>query len=285
MSDRKQSEALSTLNNLLEDEREARASQPTSGLGESTDDGSDGVVTSAPKAAVGSLLTDLLNEAKKEVAREREDLERQLNDKAEEERLAKQREEARKREQLQQQLIEETRRRNEALTRKEKEEAEARAAAAPKPEVEKPVSAAVPVQAAPAKKFPIALVASLVAVILGGGGFGAYAYATQPPGFAVPEINPRVQVAVTEVRAELAKQKAAADAAKAKAEAEALAAKLEEAAKSNAALAKDAEEARKKADAAAKAAKEAEEEAKPKPKATGRRTGKKPGGLGIKKVF
>ena len=40
----------------------------------------DGVVTSAPASSVGSLLTDLLNEAKKEVAEERVSLERQIQE-------------------------------------------------------------------------------------------------------------------------------------------------------------------------------------------------------------
>ena len=56
---------------------------------------SDDVVTSAPSGdAVGSLLSDLLEEAKKEVERERASLKQTVQDRKLEEREAQQREEA-----------------------------------------------------------------------------------------------------------------------------------------------------------------------------------------------
>lgn len=83
----------------------------------------DGVVTSAPASSVGSLLTDLLSEAQREVDEERETLKAQLAERKAEEQALKDSSEAAKREEMQRRLIEETRRRNEVLTRKQRAEA------------------------------------------------------------------------------------------------------------------------------------------------------------------
>ncbi|MFT7582754.1 MAG: hypothetical protein ACI9MR_004437 [Myxococcota bacterium] len=86
-----------------------------------TDGPDDGIVTSAPASSVGSLLTDLLSEAKKDVAAERVELERQIQSRADDERDARNRDEARKRDAMQQKLIEETRLRNQALSRRDRD--------------------------------------------------------------------------------------------------------------------------------------------------------------------
>lgn len=82
----------------------------------------DGVVTSAPASSVGSLLTDLLSEAKKDVAAERQQLENKLHRRESEQKEERQRDEARKREALQQKLVEETRLRNQALAGSKKDQ-------------------------------------------------------------------------------------------------------------------------------------------------------------------
>jgi chromosome segregation ATPase len=87
----------------------------------------DGVVTSAPASSVGSLLTDLLSEAQREVDEERETLKAQLAGRKAEEQAVKDSSEAAKREEMQRRLIEETRRRNDALTRKQRADATAQA--------------------------------------------------------------------------------------------------------------------------------------------------------------
>lgn len=92
---------------------------------ENADD--DGVVTSAPASSVGSLLTDLLSEAQREVEAERESLDAQIADRIAQETAEKDSSESQKREEMQRKLIEETRRRNEALTRKQRSEATAQA--------------------------------------------------------------------------------------------------------------------------------------------------------------
>jgi len=84
----------------------------------------DGVVTSAPASKVGSLLADLLNDVKKNVAQEQKQIETEADRRGREEREALDRIEGRKRAEAQQKLIEETRRRNEALATRERGEGE-----------------------------------------------------------------------------------------------------------------------------------------------------------------
>lgn len=78
---------------------------------------------------VGSLLTDLLNDVKQSVAEEQKELESEADRRAREEREAREREESRKREAAQQKLIEEARRRNEALSKRERSEHDRKALA------------------------------------------------------------------------------------------------------------------------------------------------------------
>jgi hypothetical protein len=69
---------------------------------------------------VGSLLADLLNDVKANVAEEQKERETEADRRAREEREVRDREEGRKREAAQQRLIEEARRRNEALSKRER---------------------------------------------------------------------------------------------------------------------------------------------------------------------
>lgn len=89
----------------------------------------DGVVTSAQSGKVGSLLADLLNDVKQSVAEEAKEIETETERRAREEREVREREESQKRAAAQQKLIEETRRRNEALARRERAEGERKAMA------------------------------------------------------------------------------------------------------------------------------------------------------------
>lgn len=79
----------------------------------------DGVVTSAT-SSVGSLLSDLLSEAQREVEKERVELQTQVDERDQEERKAKQEAEAKRREENTRRVIEETRRRNENFAKKER---------------------------------------------------------------------------------------------------------------------------------------------------------------------
>jgi len=138
----------------------------------------DGVVTSAPASKVGSLLTDLLNDMKENVAQEQKQIESEADRRAREERETRDREESRKREAAQQKLIEETRRRNEALSRRERGEGERKplataphmrpltdqAAAGPK---SAELAVAAPVAKAPSKLMLVALVVIGVGLGLG----------------------------------------------------------------------------------------------------------------------
>lgn len=78
---------------------------------------------------VGSLLTDLLNDVKQSVAEEQKELESEADRRAREEREARERDESRKREAAQQKLIEEARRRNEALAKRERSDHDRKALA------------------------------------------------------------------------------------------------------------------------------------------------------------
>lgn len=229
----------------------------------------DGLVTSAPGAdQVGSLLTDLLNEAKKEADRERASLDQRLKVRDDEDRLSRQREEALRREQLQKQLQEETRRRNEALTRREREEAATRNAEEERQqrlatETEGLAQSQAVAVAAKRSKVPLVAAALVIAGLAGG-----LVYALQPKGvIALSDIRAQssallvdatakwqVKVAEQERMAALEREAAAAKEAAAKAQAEAHAARGETAeaeAKAKAA----AEKAEKAAAAAAEESK------------------------------
>ena len=238
----------------------------------------DGVVTSAPASGVGSLLTDLLNEAKKEVAKERENLEQQINTREAEERTAREREEAKKRDALQKQLIEETRRRNEALTRKERAEAAARAAAQaaaqPKPVVEVPIAEPAPVP----QKSKLGLVVGLIVAVLvvGGGGAVAFIVLNRTEPIVLPDIRAEAKLAVAEASRALHGQLSERDKDKLKARMSA----LEQRAASEAAARVKAEKKAKDATQEAEHAKKVAEEAA---KAAKNGAGKKKKGGGGKK--
>jgi len=156
----------------------------------------DGVVTSAPASSVGSLLTDLLSEAKKDVAAERQQLESQLHKREHDAREKRARDEARKREALQQKLVEETRLRNQTLANAKKDLINSERIAAstaphtrPKLEEPAPVAASIaPAQAPKRRGVPILLVAALVLVGIGAGVGGAFAL-TPPQRLNLPDIN------------------------------------------------------------------------------------------------
>jgi len=139
----------------------------------------DGVVTSAPASKVGSLLADMLNDAKAGVAQEQKKIETEVERKAREEREAREREEARKREEAQRKLIEEARLRNEALAKRDRAEGQERKALSTAPHMRPVAAEPAPVAAvapapivAPAKATSKLLLAALVLVGIGLG-FGA----------------------------------------------------------------------------------------------------------------
>lgn len=140
----------------------------------------DGVVTSAPASKVGSLLADLLNDAKAGVAQEQKKIETEADRRAREEREVRDREEARKREEAQKKLIEEARLRNEALAKRDRAEGLERKALSTAPHMRPVAAEPVPVAAvaavapavAPAKTTSKLLLAALVLVGIGLG-FGA----------------------------------------------------------------------------------------------------------------
>ncbi len=267
MADAKSKANLDALDAMLESEKKKATTVKKAKPAAAVD---DELVTSAPAAdQVGSLLTDLLNEAKREADRERASLDQRLKVRDDEDRLSRQREEALRRERLQKQLQEETRRRNEALTRREREEAAARDAedrqrqqrlATETEGLAQSQAAAVP---AKRSKAPLVVAALVIAGLAGG-----LIYAMQPKGvITLSDIRAqssalvtdatakwRVKVAEQERIAELEREAAAAKAAAAKAHAEANAARGETAeaqAKAKAA----AEQAEKAAAAAAEEAK------------------------------
>ncbi len=273
---------LDALNEALEAEK-ASSDSWSSFPDDDASDGDGGVFTSAPHSdSVGSLLTDLLNEAKKEVEKERANLHAQIKERDDEQRLAKQRDEAQRREELQRKLMAETRRRNEALTRREREEAEERRlvaeeeaeaarAAAPAPQIEAPVEA-------PRKRSPIGLIALIALLVAGGAGA---AFALQPkPEMRLPDIKRQVNDSVEKAalawqakQAEEARAAAEKKAAEAKARAEEEARKRQ-AAEAQAKLEAAEAEAKAKAEAEAKAAAEAAAKAR-RPAAAKRPAGKK----------
>ena len=144
----------------------------------STDSHPEDAVTSAPPSeAVGSLLSDLLDEAKGEADDAREALDRQLRERSQEHRRAPQREQAKRRQAMQEQLQEETRRRNAALARAEREEAEAALT-----EEEVVIAHEPPARS----KAPMIF---LVIFLMAGGGAAAYVALNPPPPIPLPDIQ------------------------------------------------------------------------------------------------
>lgn len=123
---------------------------------------------------VGSLLSDLLNDAKAGVAQEQKQLTSESDRREREERDAREREEGRRREEAQRKLIEETRRRNEALSRRERNDGSERRTLGTAPHMRPvvdqpsaPQAAAVSAAAPPAKSASVIVLAALVAVGIG----------------------------------------------------------------------------------------------------------------------
>ncbi len=146
-------------------------------------DKDDGVYTSAPAASVGSLLTDLLSEAKKDVAAQRQELNQKIQSREDVRKEEQRRAEARRREEMQRELIEETRRRNEAIARNDVANRSPEAAtlleevkAEPEPVIEKVVEAA-PAEPTRAGGVGWPLVAAIVLGCLALGVGGALALA------------------------------------------------------------------------------------------------------------
>jgi len=133
----------------------------------------DPVATPAP-SKVGSLLTDLLNDVKESVAQEQKQIETESDRRAREEREARDREEGRKREAAQLKLIEETRRRNEALAKRERGDGSERRALATAPHMRPlteqataPKSAELAIAAAPVKAPSKLMLVALVVIGVG----------------------------------------------------------------------------------------------------------------------
>ncbi len=190
----------------------------------------DAVVTSAPAANVGNLLTDLLSSVKKDVEEERQQkVESEAQKREREAREAREREETRLRTAAQEKLIEENRLRNESLTKAradlgERSEAVVATGQHLRPATAAPAAAAVvkPIEVSKVGPMPSRGVNRILAaamVVLGVGlGFGG-AFATQPEQKAVfPDIDRAVSTTVgivakaaaveVSVRGELSKEAA-----------------------------------------------------------------------------
>lgn len=175
----------------------------------------DGVVTSAPSAGVNSLLNDLLSEAQAGVDEERKKVDNAAQLKERQAKELRDREEGKKREEAQQKLIEENRRRNEALARRERAEGEKKVlATAPhmRPVDEGPVAAAAEVATLKPTSKPISklLLAALVLVGLGLGLGGAFAMQPEARG-AFPDVDDAARAVVLQTaRAAAAEQRVGA---------------------------------------------------------------------------
>jgi len=167
----------------------------------------DGVVTSAPASKVGSLLTDLLNDVKESVAQEQKQIETESDRRAREERETRDREEGRKREAAQQKLIEETRRRNEALAKRERGDGEGRKALATAPHM-RPLTEAVPAGpksaeltvVAPPAKAPSKLMLVALVVIGVGVGLGTSLALTPSPRDAGIDVSGAAKAVIAATR-------------------------------------------------------------------------------------
>lgn len=146
-------------------------------------------------------LFDLLNEAKKGVEAERKqtiDTETEQRDRAARE--EREREEARRREEAQKTLIEENRRRNEALAKRDKVEGERKALATSphmRPVDDGPKPAAPQVVAPPPRKASALLLAALVVAGVGLGVGGAFAVQPEKRG-AFPDVDVAARAVVAQ---------------------------------------------------------------------------------------
>lgn len=164
----------------------------------------------AGKDNLDDLMSGLLNEAKQGVEAEGKKIDAQHSLREQAERDAKQREENKKRDEAQQRVIEESRRRNEALARRDRDVNERKVSATAKharvEPVEAPVAAPVVLAAAP-KPTSKLLLAGLVAGGLAIGAGGAFAMAPERKG-TFPDVDDAARVVVIQTaRAALAEQK------------------------------------------------------------------------------
>lgn len=176
--------------------------------------GAEGVETSAPSSSVNSLLTDLLSEAKKGVEEERKQIDTEVEKKELAAKELRDREEGRKREEAQRKLIEENRRRNEALSKREKVSGEKKQlATAPhmRPVDEGPAktteAAAPKLVAKPVSKV---LMAALVVGGLAVGVGGAFALQPDQRG-AFPDVGAAAQAVVAQSAKAAAAEKKISD--------------------------------------------------------------------------
>lgn len=190
----------------------------------------DAVVTSAPAANVGNLLTDLLSSVKKDVEEERQQkVESEAQKREREAREAREREETRLRTAAQEKLIEENRLRNESLTKARADLGDSGDAVMatgqhlrPSTDAPAPAAAVKPLEVSKVGPMPSRGVSRFLAaamVVLGVGlGFGG-AFAMQPEQKAVfPDLDRAVATTVgivskaaaveVSVRGELSKEAA-----------------------------------------------------------------------------
>ena len=170
-------------------------------MAKSTKEKPEPTPAAADSGEVGSLLADLLQETRKEVVRERDTLAQHLEDKRSRERKVLEKSEARKREELQAQLLQETRRRNTALNRREREDSAERKteevllaleeAATPAAEVEDITP--IPTGSGATKTLKFGLVAVLILGVLAG---GFALQASNQPQMVLPNIPHEAQEAV-----------------------------------------------------------------------------------------
>jgi hypothetical protein len=238
----------------------------------SKEESTEGQDTAAEsEGSTGTLLNALLDEAKKEVAEEREHLDRQRKEKEDEVRLSKQRMEGQRRDELQRELMEETRKRNRALTRQAAEEKYQSAGVSPGEPSAQDTDDENIVPAKEAEKPKRGLGMLLAAIVVVGAGVGAYVAMNQPKGeLVLPDIRGKVGETVSKAaaswkveqgkQAEIAADKAKEEARKAQ-EAERLLAeqkaKAEATAKAEAEAAKDSDAKDKKSAKSAKSSKKA----------------------------
>ncbi|MEE2779553.1 MAG: hypothetical protein VYE15_03445 [Myxococcota bacterium] len=215
---------------------------------------------------VGSLLSALLSETRKEVDRERSDVAQRVQDRQEEARASQERDEAQRREELQAQLLAETRKRNEALTRREREgAAEQRAedallaleaAATPAAEIDD-LEPALPQPSGGLSGKHIAMAAALILGV--GAGVGVMSSSSQPK-MELPDIESAAEKAVSDARLKWQKEQAEKQAAMEAAARKEAEAKAQEAARAQLEAERKALDAERKALEAERLALEPESE-------------------------
>lgn len=166
------------------------------------DQSQDDLVTSAPRSTVGSLLTDLLTETRREVADERERLEAQVRAREEAQRAREAREEARRREQAQAVLIAETQRLNRTLA-KSLETLDGPPASEPLAAPSRPPAARSALATPTPRPRRPWLGALLIVLGVSLGASGAIALAPAPEPMSLPDVASLTQVTLERGRAEV----------------------------------------------------------------------------------